>query len=80
MLLGENEQLNVLGRPLHESEIGLFDVPDSIAAVIVTFPDSPKGTVTESGDALKDMVAGMGGGVGVGGGVGTGAVLGQLGL
>lgn len=39
ILLGENEQLNVLGRPLQESLIGLFDVPDAIAAVTVTVPD-----------------------------------------
>lgn len=39
MLLGENEQLNVLGRPLQESAIGLPEVPDCIAAVTVTVPD-----------------------------------------
>jgi hypothetical protein len=39
MLPGENEQLSVLGRPVHERAIGLVNVPDCIAALTVTFPD-----------------------------------------
>jgi hypothetical protein len=64
MLLGEKEQLNVLGRPLHESAIGLLDIPDSMAAVTVTLPDLSSGTVTAVGDAVKEMVVGTGAGGG----------------
>ena len=66
MLLGENEQLSVLGRLPHERAIGVFKVPDFIAAATATVPDSPAGTVTALGDALKATVAVVGGG---GGGV-----------
>jgi hypothetical protein len=64
MLLGENEQLKVLGRPLHESASGVFRVPDFIAAVIVAVPDSPEGILTALGETLKEIVAGGGGGGG----------------
>ena len=86
MLAGENEQRKLLGKPPHESEIWLFNVPDFIAAVTVTLPDLPIGRVMSVGDALKDIVvgtggAGLGGAGGAGaGGVGTGAVLGHVGL
>jgi hypothetical protein len=76
MVPGENEQFKVLGRPRHESAIGVFRVPDFIAAVTVTLPDSPEGTLTALGDALKEIVAGGGGG---GGGV-LDTVLAQVGL
>jgi hypothetical protein len=84
MLLGEKVQLSVLGRPLHERVIGVFDVPDCIAAVTVTLLALPSGTVTAFGDALKVMTGAVGaggvGGAGCVGGVGlTGVVFGQLG-
>ena len=75
MLLGENEQLNVLGRPLHESLIGLLTAPDWMAAVTVTLPDLLIGTVKSVGDAVKETVVDTGGD-----GVVTGAVLGHVGL
>lgn len=74
---GENEQLNVLGRPLQDSAICVFSVPDLMAAVTVTFPDSPVGSDSAVGDAVKAMIAGVG--VGGEGGV-TGVVTGQVGL
>ena len=81
MLLGENEQLNVLGRPPHESAICPLSAPDSIAAMTITFPDLPMGSVTFVGDAVNATVVG---GAGVGGAGGGGGVLetvfGQLGL
>jgi hypothetical protein len=76
MLFGENEHANVLGKPEHDNAIGVFDAPDCIAAVTVTFPDSPVGNVTAVGDALKDMIAEAGCG-GAGGGGAT--VAGQVG-
>lgn len=77
MLLGENEQLNVLGRPPHESAICAFNIPDSIAAVTITFPDLPMGSVTFVGDAVNATVVG---GAGAGGGGVLETVFGQLGL
>ncbi len=75
MLPGENEQLSVLGRRPQESAIGVFEVPDSIAAVTVTVPDFPLGNVRAFGTAVKAIVAGVAGGAGTVGGI----VLGQLG-
>ena len=56
MLLGEKEQVRVLGKLAHESEIGLVDVPDCTAAVTTTVPDFPVASVTAVGDAVKDIV------------------------
>jgi hypothetical protein len=76
MLLGENEQLNVLGRPLQERAIGVVEVPDLIAALTVTFADCPDTTVTAVGEAPKDITAGGG----TGGGTTGAIVFGQLGV
>jgi len=78
MLFGENEQLNVLGRPLHERAIGVVDVPDCMAALTSTVPDRPDRTVTAVGDAPKEMTGGTGGAGAPG--VPGGAVFGQLGV
>jgi hypothetical protein len=75
MLPGENEQLSVLGRLPQESAIGVFEVPDSIAAVTVTVPDFPLAKVRALGAAVNAMVAGVAGGAGTVGAI----VLGQLG-
>jgi len=37
-LAGENEQFHPVGRPAHESETGLLNVPDCGFAVTVKFP------------------------------------------
>jgi hypothetical protein len=77
MLAGEKEQAHPVGSPAQESETGLLNVPDCGFAVTVKFPDWPVGMVTVDGDALRDRLGGVGGGVGgggVGGGVGGGGV------
>jgi hypothetical protein len=53
---GEKEQLNPLGIPPQESEMGLLNDPDCGTAVTVKFPDCPDGILIEMGDALKDTV------------------------
>jgi hypothetical protein len=39
MLAGEKEQLRMLGSPSQDSDTGLVEFPDCIAAVIVTCAD-----------------------------------------
>lgn len=83
MLLGKNEHLSELGRPLQERAIGVEDVPDFIAAVTRTVPTPPSAeTVTALGEAPNEITVGDGVEVGcVGGGAGGGVVTveGQLG-
>jgi hypothetical protein len=73
MIAGEKEQLKVLGTPVHDSEMGLFEAPDCAFAVTVRLPDFPAGIVTAVGEAPKDMTVG-------GGGPDGGTVAGQVGL
>lgn len=80
MLLGENEHFRELGRLLHERAIAIEDDPDFVAAVIRTLAAPPAGTVSALGEALNEIVVGVGVGVGEVGW--TGVVLtveGQLG-
>jgi hypothetical protein len=63
---GENEQVNVFGRPVQESAIDLLKAPACGFAITVKLPDFPAGIVIDPGVALKENVDG--GGV-TGGGV-----------
>lgn len=56
MAAGEKEQLNPLGIPPQESEMGLLNDPDCGTAVTVKFPDCPEGILIEMGEALKETV------------------------
>ena len=73
MLAGENEQLKVLGTPVHEREMGLFEAPDCAFAVKVRLPDFPAGIVIAVGEAPKVITVCDGGPEG-------GTVAGQVGL
>ena len=64
MLAGANAQVSVLGNPLHESVIEVFEVPDCMAAVTVTCFACPNGIVTDPGAAVKEITGGGGGGGG----------------
>jgi hypothetical protein len=68
---GENEQVNVFGRPTQESAIALLKAPACGFASTVRLPDFPAGIVIDPGVALIENVDGSGSG-GVTGGGGTG--------
>jgi hypothetical protein len=54
MVLGENEQFRVVGRPPQERAMGLVNAPDCDPAETVKVPDCPARIVTDAGEAEKD--------------------------
>lgn len=64
-LAGENEQVNVFGKPVQESPIAVLKAPACGFTVTVKLPDFPAGIVIDPGVALREKVDG--GGTGGGG-------------
>jgi len=64
---GENEQVNVFGRPVQDSPIALLKAPACGFTITVKLPDFPAGIVIDPGVALRENVDG--GGVTGGGGM-----------
>jgi hypothetical protein len=66
---GDNEQVNVnvFGKPLHESAIAVLKAPACGFTITVKLPDFPAGIVIDPGVALRENVDG--GGVTGGGGM-----------
>ena len=63
---GENEQVNDLGKPVHESRIAVLNAPACGFTITVKLPDFPAGIVIDPGVALREKVDGGGMGVHVG--------------
>lgn len=66
---GENEQVNVFGKPVQESPIALLKAPVCGFTITVKLPDFPAGIVIDPGVALRENVDG--GGTGGGGATGV---------
>jgi len=64
MVLGENEQFRVLGRPPQERAMGLLNAPDCDPAETVRVPDCPARIVRDAGEAENNSDGGGGGGAG----------------
>lgn len=54
MVLGENEQFSVLGRPPQERAMGLLNAPDCDPAETLMVPACPARIVTDAGEAEKE--------------------------
>jgi hypothetical protein len=69
---GENEQVNVFGRPAHESAIELLKAPAFGFTITVKLPDLPARIIIDPEVVLSENVDGGG----ITGGGGTGAHVG----
>ena len=64
IVLGENEQRSVLGRPPQERAMGVLNTPDCDPAETVKVPVCPARIVMDAGEAENNSDGGGGGGAG----------------